>query len=303
MDTSDVILFVVMSLSSNKPSVRTSSANDPADIPCSQDLRLNTSAVQRGSDRFIAESNWQRTVERVHAIPTENRRIIITVGLHPNECTDILVTEAMQVLAFANAIVVKMPPEKTPSGIWRAHQEVCMNGFKPISSNVTLDEKSLEQELAGNSRPIFVRFHGSHVKNGNNHNHLPYKLEILPSLNHAQGAHSLALQTIEADFENVEYCGYPPDVICLEYWYLGNPAPAASPFVKNLIEMNSLRHENQVPQIYQEDDKRWFEKTNFAPEYLLHPVLNQRDVEKFRAECSSILVRLLQHLGKNVSKV
>lgn len=113
---------------------------------------------------FIQEATLPETLEQIAKIPTEKRRIIVYVGVHPNEGTDRLVKgHATEWMEKYGVLVVSQPMQETPHGIWDRHKkETAGDTSIPLSPGTVLDEEDYARQFSlGDKNNFIVRLHGT----------------------------------------------------------------------------------------------------------------------------------------------
>lgn len=242
--------------------------------------------------------------EKVRAVPLENRRIILYTGVHPHEGTSGLAAQHEKEWTKHSVLIVAHPMDNTPHGIWAENKRRNNGKFQPLDPNIKIDENEFEEQITGGDPTVVVRFHGTPIRAEDKTRKITRrKLEILPSMKTDQCLDPNLFATLNQYFHNVEHLGYPPNRICVEYWYKGDgEIPTTDEYTMETLRNLKLKHDNNVPKIFLPNDENWWNKANLYPDYLVQPKLSIEDVREFHEVHATTLGYLLEHIHTALTK-
>jgi|GEM_PF-5812873 len=119
------------------------------------------------SPYFIREATLAQTLEKLKGIEKSKRKIIVYVGVHPNEGTDILSEKyATEWAEKYGATIVCQPTEETPHAIWAKLKPASPEDLLPVlPADLILDEEDYADKFSFDNKDTFiVRFHGTPAK-------------------------------------------------------------------------------------------------------------------------------------------
>ncbi len=131
------------------------------------DLKMPRNVAETLSPYFIKEATLEKTIERLKGIESAKRKIIIHVGVHPNEGTDMLVRQyASKWAEEYGATIVCQPTEETPHAIWeRRKKETGGDASVRLPPDLILDEEEYADKFSfDNKDTLIISFHGTPLK-------------------------------------------------------------------------------------------------------------------------------------------
>lgn len=275
---------------------------------------------------FIREATLGQTLERLTEVEPPKRKIILYVGVHPNEGTDVLTEKyAAEWADKYGATVVCQPTEETPHAIWaKRKQETVEGDISSLPADMILDEEDYADKFSFDNKDTFViLFHGTPLrlhKNPNRPRGLAVETsrysdhpEDFKARRHpivfsnpkiAQGLENVLSASINEGVQNeVEeeehqddplWYPYSPNTLVVEYFYKGKPVQVDDPYIKKLIEFES---DDNLGLLSKEN---WHRQMNIDPSYINQDVLTDEDIEIFNSILVKDFEKILQHISSRL---
>jgi hypothetical protein len=281
------------------------------------------------SPYFIQEATLEKTLEKLRRIEKSKRKIIIHVGVHLNEGTDVLVKKyATKWAEKYGATVVCQPTEETSQAIWaRRKQETGGDATIPLPPDLILDEEEYANKFSfDNKDTLVVSFHGtplrayqegasgrlpgleveisryvSHPEDFKNRRHpiLFSKPEIVKGIQipSSSGVNNLVSEEKHQD----DPLWYPngPNTLLIEYFYEGKPIIVEDPYFRKLLIREKMGE--LTGRAMPLSDENWHRQMNIGPSYLGQDVLSEKDINLFHTTLVKDFEKVLQHLSNGLA--
>lgn len=278
------------------------------------------------SKNFIREPSLEQTLERMREIEPSKRKIIVYVGVHPNEGTDVLVEKyASEWADKYGATIVCQPAEETPHAIWEKRKQEAVDGaVASLPPDVILDEEDYADKFSFDNKDTFViLFHGTplrYFKDPNRPRGLGVETsrysdhpEDFKDRRHpiafsnpaiAEGLGEELSRSNTEDVKNVVeveehqddplWYPYSPNTLVVEYFYKGKPTQIDDPYIKKLVEFES---DDNLGLLSKEN---WHRQMNIDPSYLNQDVLTDEDIQAFNSTVVKDFKKILQHISRRL---
>ena len=272
---------------------------------------------------FIQEPTLELTLQRLREVEESKRKIIIYVGVHPNEKTDELVKKYADKWAKDyDATIVCHPTEDTPHAIWKKHGLAYNNNpLIRLPENIFLDEPGTAKELElGSDDAFIIHFHGTPVRKKNerqepglefvtsryakhpeefndrpraalyNYPNITNGLEDV--ITHSNNEHigNYVHEDREGNYEDT------PNRLLVEYHYHGNDTLVTDPYFVQLLA--NMAEAEKVGSVFPLADKEgvWQRQLKMGPEYIDQPTLSEDAVKQFDKVFVLEFEKMLAHI-------
>ena len=258
---------------------------------------------------FVREATLEQTLNRVKEIDPSKRKILVYVGFHPNEGTDILTRKYADNWAEKfGATVVCHPTEETVKAIWeqRRPKNPDDTATQLPDDLIVNQDKYAKKFSLGNKDTVVIFLHGTPLGLYNEHKRkhgLPERTRGLEvSTPAAFNLEQASLATEETDdIKNELKREQPlkekyawPNGILVEYFYAGRPVQIDDPYIQRLLVMEREDYETAWA-AQDRGESEWgriegmklFSKTshpyqlNIGPGYLAQDTPTEEDVKIF----------------------
>ena len=233
---------------------------------------------------MIKELTLVQTIKKLHDVPEEKKRLIMTVGHHPNERTHEIA--ALNEEYWTNNLpltIVQWPDELTPQHVWNKLEAEMEGEFKQLTK-IFPNYEQIEQEMYKDA--IYVRLH---CTPGN----VKYSLQFY--INKKEPNPKL-WRCVENRKEDLFL---EPGGLLIEYSYHGLPVPDPSSFVLEAIKKFRFTPLSigQFPIDWSIEDRVGWGQV--SPKYLKQNRLSDQEIHIFQERYSLIVRTTLEKLSEN----
>ncbi len=251
------------------------------------------------SQDMISKQTLDETIEAFQALPIEKRKIMLYVGVHPNECTHILSRPHEKEWERYGVAIVQHPRDSTPQAIWMKHKETCIDGFKPLSKDIRVIEGEYHKHILGDDKAWIVMFHGTDLEWKDKLEIILPPVMIWRDLNEVYGM-------IKDQYCDVDSGWYiQPGQILVEYYYRGLIPIIVDPILNEAISRFKDFHDhsflknlrNVQPTCYSQSDNLEG-KAAIGPDYLDQNIVSPEERTLFHNIFSGRLTSLFHTLSR-----
>lgn len=281
---------------------------------------------------FIRKDSLEQTLERLKEIEPSKRKIIIHVGVHPHEGTDMLIAKYASAWAEKyGATVVCQPAEETSHAVW-AKRKTETNGDAtlPLPPDTILDEEDYADKFSFDNKDTFIiQFHGTPLRayrEGKSNRTRGLDIETSRYADHpedfqnrrhailfrnpkiTEGLEEVLTDSSDQEVENHvgeekhqdDHRWYPngPNILLIEYFYEGKPVQVEDPYFQALLKEETKAEE--AGGVGPLSTENWHRQMNIGPSYLEQDVLSDKDIEIFHTVLVKDFEKILRHISSRL---
>lgn len=258
---------------------------------------------------MIVEENLESTISKLSMIPEQERKIIIYVGTHPNEKTDVLIAPYEDRLKQYGVTIVKHPSELTPQAFWKEKQIRWREKIRKVSlSDLIFEEEVIKSIKDISPETFFIKFHGT--------DQLPKRLEI--EIPQEAGRFSSLYESLTSLYSttNAVFCKkrdyIMPGELVMEYCYSEKSHETIDRFTSQLLDRYQQKHarkglyldfsENPIKKhasrLAKFNDPHALRLSQISPIYLIQGSPNEEEIRLFHRRYGTRLIETVEIISQ-----